>query len=228
MVYNKTTSKLKSATVKNPKDEWVRTPEAFDAVVDQDIFQAAQDIIEQQRQECERMHSEEDMILRLQGLYQHRGYISARQITVRDDMLSPHSYATKFKSLDMAFQNMFPDVMDKTKTDVMDFLKTGTNKVEPFEDYVVLDDSFSVLIQPSVPIPYGYSAYWSFLPDPRLEIDVTLGVPLSNSNEYNILGFMAFPRILTRKHNIRVFDTSESLLSFYGYQDLELIQTMLD
>jgi hypothetical protein len=141
-------------------------------------------------------------------------------------MLGPQSYTTKFKSLDMAFQNMFPDIISKTKEAVVDFLKLGTNKIEEFEDYVVIDDSFSVLIQPSVPVPYGYGTYWSFLPDPRLEIDVTLGVPLSNSHEYTILGYMAFPRILTLGHNIRVFDTSESLISLFGYQDLELIHNI--
>jgi len=141
--------------------------------------------------------------------------------------LSPQSYATKFRSLDMAFQNMFTEVTTKTKESVMDFLKLGTNKIEEYEDYIVIDDSFSVLIQPSVPIPYGYGVYWSFLPDPRLEIDVTLGVPLSNSNEYSILGYMAFPRIMTQCRNIRVFSSSDSPIELFGYRDLELIENVI-
>jgi len=227
MVYNRTASKLKSPTVKNPKEQWVRTPNAFDAVVDKQIFETAQEIIKKQREKYERMHSREDMIIRLRNLYEQRGYISAQQILSRVEMLNPQSYATKFRSLDMAFQNMFPGVISKTKESVMDFLKLGTNKVEEYEDYVVLDDSFSILIQPSVPIPYGYGAYWSFLPDPRLEIDVTLGVPLSNSNEYNILGYMAFPRIMTQGRNIRIFSSSESPIELFGYHDLELIKNVI-
>jgi len=227
MVYNKTASKLKTPTVKNPKESWVRTPNAFGAVVDKNLFRAAQELIEQRHAHYERMHTKEEMIMRLQHLYKRRGYISAQQISTQEDMLGPQSYTTKFKSLDMAFQNMFPDIISKTKEAVMDFLKLGPNKIEEFEDYVVIDDSFSVLIQPSVPVPYGYGTYWSFLPDPRLEIDVTLGVPLSNSHEYTILGYMAFPRILTLGHNIRVFDTSESLISLFGYQDLELIHNII-
>lgn len=227
IVYNKTSSKLSKHSIRNPKELWVRTPDAFGAVVDKEIFQAAQDLIEQQRQEYERMHSKEDMIFRLQDLYKERGYISAQQISVRQDMLSPHSYTSRFKSLDMAFQNMFPEVITNTKKAVVDFLKHSTDQIEEYKDYVVIDDSFSVLIQPSIPVPYGYSTYWSFLPDPRLEIDVTLGVPLSNNNEYSILGYMAFPRILTLNRNIRVFNSSESLISLFGYHDLELIQNVI-
>ena len=227
MVYNKTASKLKTPTIRNPKDMWVRTPNAFNAVVDKEMFQAAQEIIKRQREKYERMHSREDMIIRLQDLYEQRGYISAPQISSREDMLSPQSYATKFRSLDMAFQNMFPEVISNTKESVMDFLKLGTNKIEDYEDYIVIDDSFSVLIQPSVPIPYGFGAYWSFLPDPRLEIDVTLGVPLSNSNEYSILGYMAFPRIMTECRNIRIFSSNESQIELFGYHDLELIKNVI-
>jgi DNA invertase Pin-like site-specific DNA recombinase len=227
MVYNKTASKLKTPTVKNPKDQWVRTPNAFDAVVDKGIFQASQEIIKEHREKDELMHSREDMIGRLKDLYKQTGYISAQQILSRAEMLSPHSYMTKFKSLDMAFQNMFPDIIDKTKETVIDFLKLGTNKVEKYEDYVVIDDSFSILVQPSVPIPYGYGTYWSFLPDLRLEIDVTLGVPLSNSDEYNILGYMAFPRIMMRGSNIRIFSSSNAQIELFGYHDLELIENII-
>jgi len=226
IVYNKTSSKLKKQTIRNPKELWVRTQDAFAPVVDKALFQSAQDLIQQQREQYEHTHSSEEMIIRLQDLYRQHGYISAQQISTRTDMLSPQSYATKFKSLDMAFQNMFPEIMNKTRNIVMTFLKGGAAKVEEYEDYVIVDDSFSVLIQPSVPIPHGYGIYWSFLPDPRLEIDVTLGVPLSNSNEYNILGYMAFPRILTLSHNIRVFDSSESIVSLFGYHDLEFIRNI--
>ncbi len=127
-------------------------------------------------------------------------------------------------SLDMAFQNMFPEVISKTRESVKDLLTLSTKKIENYDDYIVLNDSFSVLIQPSVPIPYGYGGYWSFRLDPRLEVDVTLGVPLSNSNEYNILGYMAFPRIMTRDRNIRVFNSSNGPIERFGYQNLELIE----
>ena len=227
VVYNKTSSKLTKHVTRNPKEQWVRTPNAFDAVVDNEIFQAAQEMIEKQREEYIRKHSSEDMIVKLKDLYQHNGFISAKQISLNKEMLSPQYYTTKFMSLDMAFQNMFPEVISNTRESVKGLLALSTNKIEDYDDYIVLNDSFSILIQPSVPIPHGYGGYWSFRLDPRLEVDVTLGVPLSNSNEYDILGYMAFPRIMTQDRNIRIFNSSDGPIERFGYRDLELIEDII-
>jgi DNA invertase Pin-like site-specific DNA recombinase len=227
MVYNKTASRLQSRTIKNPKDLWVRTNDAFTPIVDKEVFQEAEQLILQEKEEYERRHSKEDMITKLKDLYQHNGFISAKQISSNKEMLNPQYYTTKFMSLDMAFQNMFPEVISKTRESVKDLLTLSTKKIEDYDDYIVLNDSFSVLIQPSVPIPHGYGGYWSFRLDPRLEVDVTLGVPLSNSNEYNILGYMAFPRIMTQDRNIRVFNSSDGPIERFGYRDLELIEDVI-
>ena len=227
MVYNKTASRLQSRTIKNPKDLWVRTSDAFTPIVDKEVFQEAQQLILQEKEEYERRHSKDDMITKLKDLYQRNGFISAKQISSNEEMLNPQYYTTKFMSLDMAFQNMFSEVISKTRKSVKDLLTLSTKKIEDYDDYIVLNDSFSVLIQPSVPIPYGYGGYWSFRLDPRLEVDVTLGVPLSNSNEYNILGYMAFPRIMTQDRNIRVFNSSEGPIERFGYCDLELIENVI-
>lgn len=227
MVYNKTASRLQSKPVKNPKESWVRTPNAFCPVVDQKIFTKVQLRKAEQQEEYERRHSTTEMVHQLKSLYEQRGYISARQIASRPTMLGPQVYAKKFRSLDMAFQNLFPEVIRQTRAEVVDFLKLSTEKVDEQEDFVILNDSFSVLIQPSVPVPFGYGGYWSFLPDSRMEIDVTLGVPLSNTQDYHILGYMAFPRILTKGHKIRVYGSSESPIQLFGYQGLEFIQALV-
>jgi hypothetical protein len=78
-----------------------------------------------------------------------------------------------------------------------------------------------------VPVPYGYGVYWSFRPDPRVEIDITLGVPLSNSGQYDILGYLVFPRLLVKSHNIKVFGSSDGKLDLYGYSNLDMIDSVL-
>lgn len=227
MVYNKTVSRLQAKAKKNPRDLWIRTEDAFDGVVDKDIFYRAQKILERQEQERLLLHSREDMLEKLRNLYQMYGVVRAKQIAVREEMLSANAYTRKFNSLDMAYQNMFLEILQETKKKVVSYLNTQTEEIEEYDDYVVLNGCFSVLIQPSVPVPYGYGFYWSFCPDKRVEIDVTLGVPLSNSNRYDILGYLFFPRMLVPSKNLKLFSSSEGNLDLYGYRDLELITNVL-
>ena len=137
------------------------------------------------------------------------------------------TYSKHFLTLDMAFQNMFHKVLERTRKTVAEQLSSKAKRIEQFEDYLVLNDCLSVLVQPSVPVPYGYGVYWSFRPDPRVEIDITLGVPLSNSNKYDILGYLAFPRLLVKSRNIKLFSTSDGKLDLFGYYNLNMIDNVL-
>lgn len=167
------------------------------------------------------------MLSKLKKLYEKCGIVTARQISARKDMISVATYSKHFLSLDMAFQNMFPKVLERTRKTVAEQLSSKARRIEQFEDYLVLDDSISVLVQPSVPVPYGYGVYWSFRPDPRIEIDITLGVPLSNSEQCNILGYLAFPRLLVESRNIKVFGSSDGKVDSYGYCNLDMIHSVL-
>jgi hypothetical protein len=227
MVYNKTGQKLLSKTTRNPKEEWIRTQDAFTAIVDLKLFDQAQAIFKKQQEEYQRKHSVEDMVSRLTELYDKYGLVTAKQIAIREDMLSPGAYTRKFHSLGMAFQKMFPEVLVRTTRTVEDMLRAMAASVERFGDYYVLDDTLSVLIQPSVPVPLGYHAFWAFRPDPRIEVDITLGVPLGNGKSYEILGFLAFPRLLVDPRSIRLFSSSEGRLDLHGYADLGLIEAIL-
>ncbi len=181
MVYNKTAQKLQSKTTHNPKDQWVRKENAFKGIVEKELFHQVQAILNTREQERLRKYSDEDMLSKFKKLYEKCGIVSARQISARKDMVSAATYSKHFLSLDIAFQNMFHKVIERTRKTVAEQLSSKAKRIEQFEDYFVLNDNLSILVQPSVPVPYGYGVYWSFRPDPRVEIDITLGVPLSNS-----------------------------------------------
>ncbi len=227
ITYNKTTSRLQSRTRKNPEYLWVRTSDAFTPIVDKETFYKAQELVLQERKIHELRHTKEDMLDKLRDLYRDFGFISARNISKRKDMLSLQYYISRFVTLDAAFQNMFPDVLNKTKESVKKLLTLSTIKIEDYHDYLVLNDTLSILIQPSVPVPCGYGVYWSFQVDSRLEIDVTLGVPLSSSNECDILGYMFFPRIMTQNRSVRLFDSSDGTIEQFGYNNLEMIKDVI-
>jgi len=227
MVYNKTSQKLQSPTRRNPKEAWVRTPDAFKGIVEKKTFLNAQKLLDAEHAERRRRYSEEGMLDELRTLLKERGIITQRLVAGRPSMASPVTYAKHFSSLDMAYQQLHADVLQETREVVRKQLQKKVGHLDEYDDYLILDETFSVKIQPAVPVPWGYREYWSFRPDSRLEVDITLGVPLSNSGKYEILGYLFFPRMLVANRGIRLSSASDGRLLLHGHRNLGVIERLL-
>jgi DNA invertase Pin-like site-specific DNA recombinase len=227
MVYNKTSQKLKSPSRRNSPSEWIRTPDAFPGIVDKKVFGKAREMLDAVEAARRQRFSPEGMLDELKAVLHDYGVVTPRLLAGREGAPSPTTYAKRFTSLGVAHQRLFPDVLQQAHQTVKDRLREMADEVEEYDDYLVLNGSFSVKIQPSVPVPWGYQEYWAFCPDPRVEVDVTLGVPLSNSGKYEILGFLLFPRVLVRSQSIRVFSSSAGQLELHGRTDLQMIDDLV-
>lgn len=219
LVYNKTTSKLKTPTRRNPLDQWVRTAGAIDPLVDQAIFDRAQAILAQVRLR----YAPETMLEHLERLHREHGFLRPSILAADDLAPAMSTYHTHFRSLDAAYQQLFREAAGAVRTQVEGLLREVVGQVDAYDDFLVVNGKFTVLIQPSVPVPHGYSQYWYFRPDLRGVVDITLGVPVSSSEGPQILGYVALPRLLVRDHGIRVFGSSETRLDMYGHTGLEFI-----
>ena len=73
-------------------------------------------------------------------------------------------------------------------------IRSHISDVLPYSDFLVLDRRLAISVQPAVPVPSGYAAYWPIQPDVRQVIDITLGVLLSDPHDFEILGYVALPR----------------------------------
>lgn len=219
LVYNKTTSKLKTPTRRNPLDQWVRTAGAIDPLVDQAIFDRAQAILQQIRLR----YAPETMLAHLERLHREHGFLRPSLLVADEQSPSPATYQSRFGSLDIAYQRLFRHAAAVVRSQVESLLRQVVEQVEAYDDFLVVNGKFTVLIQPSVPVPHGYRQYWYFRPDERGVIDITLGVPVSSSEGPQILGYVALPRLLVRDHGMRVFGSSENRLDMYGHTGLEFI-----
>src|SRR5262249_42901990 len=81
-------------------DMWIRTDNAFEPIVDESLFQAAQEII---RARSHRI-SNEEMLGRLRELLDQQGYLSGIIIDERESMPSSSAYRSRFGSLIRAYQ----------------------------------------------------------------------------------------------------------------------------
>lgn len=219
MVYNKTTQKLMTPTRRNPQKDWIRTPGAFAPLVEPPIFDQAQAILAQAAQR----YSPEMMLGHLERLHREHGFLRASLLRADEEAPSASTYATHFASLDAAYQQVFRTAVRDVRTEVESLLRGLVGEVETYEDFLVVNRKFTVLIQPSVPVPHGYNQYWYFRPDARGIVDITLGVPVSGPDGPTILGYLALPRLLVRDRGIRLFGSSETRLDMYGHTGLEFI-----
>lgn len=213
MVWNKTSQRMKSPSRANPTSEWVRSGGAFDAVLPQKLFDEAQLIMRQRAEAVERKYSAAGMLDDLRGLFARYGTVSRQLVAGSEGLASPATYSCRFDGVEMAYQALFRDAIEAKRLQVVEALKAAAVEVEAVDDFLVIGDHFSVAIQPSVPIARGYEAFWVFRPDQRVEVDITVGVPLSCPDEMSVLGYLAFPRLLfPRKVRIHSGDCERVVL----------------
>ncbi|MDX9974616.1 MAG: recombinase family protein [FCB group bacterium] len=227
MVYNKTTQRLKSPSRTNPHEDWVRTANAFPAVIERTVFDDAQAILAKTQEEIAKRYSDADMVGRLRAVYERYGVVRSSLIAHESGMVSAGTYAQRFGGMSGAYQRLFTDVIASRRAEVSGILKSAIPDAVECDDFLVLRDYVSVLIQPVVPFPIGYEAAWSFVADNRPEVDITLGVPLSNGGEFAILGYMLFPRLMVGGRRIQIASTMPEQLDLHAYTIPQALRTMI-
>ena len=223
VVYNKSTQRLKTKRRSNPREQWIITPEAYQPVIIQELFARAQDILDGRK----RRYTREQMLLRLRALYEKYNVVTPQLIRMDEDCPAPETYAAKFGGLSGAFQALFADVLQRVRQEVFQAIRHDVELVDEHEDFIVVNGDFTILIQPSVPVPQGYGAFWAFRPDPRPVVDITLGVPLSDDDAHEILGYLALPRLMVSEPWVRLTSGSNARIELHGHSGLDLIRELL-
>lgn len=223
VVYNKTTGRLKSKKRRNPVTDWVVTPDAYQPIVSVATFERAQELLRARKRRYERRQ----MLANLQVLYRQYHLVTSRMIRFERECPSPRFYADRFGGLTGAFQAMFTDTLNRIKDGVFEAIGREAQAVETYEDFIVINRQFTVLIQPSVPVPYGYGTFWAFRPDRRPVVDITLGVPLSDGDSPEILGYLAMPRLMVSEPWVRLSGGDDGLIALHGYNGLDLIRELI-
>ncbi len=216
--YNKTSQKLKTPRRPNPPEKWVRTPEAFDGIIDSEQFLQAQMLLAKRRQK----YDPGFMLERLREIYDRYEFLRTSMLKTHADSPSAFSYGRQFGSFDHSFQRSYDKQRNLAREKVQTEISGHFTDVISYSDFLVVDQKFSIVIEPAVAVPHGYDFYWPFRPDARDVIDVTLGVFLANSEEVEILGYVALPRLLMPYKTCR-FAANSISTELFGLQDLKCL-----
>jgi DNA invertase Pin-like site-specific DNA recombinase len=223
MIYNRSSSRLLSPPRRNPRDTWIRSPNAFAAIVSKELYDQAQAAL----RERQRLLSPENLLAHLDKTFRQTGMVDVRLLTASSEAPSLDAYYRRFRGVGAAFQLLHAEAVREVRQRVRDGLKEVARHIEDHADFHVLDGRLTVLVQPSVPVPSGYESYWPFRPDPRKVIDITLGVPLSGGSDWKIMGYLAFPRLFFRARAIRILGPNDHRIECFGHAGLGFLKGLL-
>jgi len=241
-VYNRISFKLKKLRVINGPDMWIRKDCAFEAVVSQEAFYTAQGIIRARA----RRFSDEELIEKLRGLYQRRGFLSSLIIDEAEGMPSAAAYIHRFGSLIRAYKTvgftpdrdyqflevnkflrrMHPELVASTERAIEDL--GGTVQRDPATDLLEVNREFSVSVVLSRCQSHDDGRRrWKVRFDTSLQPDITVAVRLAPGNEtihdYYLLPRLDFglPRISLADHNGIEFES-------YRFDTLDYLHHMAE
>jgi DNA invertase Pin-like site-specific DNA recombinase len=99
-LYNRTSTKLQRPRVMNKPAEWIRRNNAYEPVIDAEVFAKAQQIIN----ERDHRYTGDELLQHLRDLLAHHGMLSGIIINEAPDMPSTATYANRFQSLRRAYE----------------------------------------------------------------------------------------------------------------------------
>lgn len=241
-LYNRTSRKLKSRTVKNPPAEWVRKEGAFEPIVSHDIFYTAQGII---RARSHRF-TDAELIDRLRKLYEKRGVLSGLIINEAEDMPSASVYAYRFGSLIRAYQIIgFTPDRDYKYLEINKFLRQYHPEIiqdtefqmkvlggevyrDPATDLLRINDEFNV----SIVLARCHQSesgryFWKIRLDTSLLPDITVAVRLNRDNNA-ALDYYLLPQIDFQQSKFNLSDYNPIEFEWYRFDTLDYLYGMAE
>lgn len=192
VVYNRTTSKLKSARRPLPPSEWVISDGAYESLVPKEIYERVQVRFAERQNHLD----SDQMVERLRAIYARHGVLTDALIAADGTLPSFGAVRQRLGGLYGTLSRVYADIQTRARQDVAAKIAELQGRVEAHDDFLVINDRFTVLIQPAIPMFGGPAPYWLFRPDHRTVVDITLGVPLADREGSAILGYVAMPRLM--------------------------------
>lgn len=236
-VFNRKSFKLKQKRVVNPESQWVRRDDAFEGIVDKDIFYRAKAIFTARSYRM----SNEEMLQKLRELKEQKGYLSAMIINERDDMPSSAAYAGRFGGLVRAYQlvGYTPDrdfryleinrllreyhkeVLNDTVQKILD-VGAQVSLINN-NSLLLINDIYTASIVISRCFKTPSNAYqWKVRFDTSLNPDITIAVRMNSINE-DALDYYLLPRLDFCMTDLKLKEHNKDLLDSYRFDNLNYL-----
>ncbi|HFV8548469.1 TPA: recombinase family protein [Escherichia coli] len=234
-IYNKTSSKLKSRLVKNPKNEWVRCDKAYKPIISKKKYNKAQEIIQ-----LRSVHlTNEELLEKLKQKLESNGKLSGFIIDEDDTGPSSSVYITRFGGLlraytligykpehdysyiqiNEALRSFYSGIIEDFKGEI---LKSNCYIDEyKYAPMLYINDEFliSVLITKCTHMKSG-KLRWKVRFDNSQKADITIVIRMDSQN-ISPLDFYIIPKIENEYSKMWMTETNNIRLDLYRFDNLD-------
>ena len=234
-VYNRQSFKLKKKRICNDPNMWIRADNAFEAVVEPQLFFTARGMI----QERNRRYSDQEMLTGLEQMFDHHGYLSGLIIDECQNMPSSGSYQRRFGSLIRAYELIgFKPDRDYSYIEINRALRLLHQEIvsntiasieelgglivrEPLTDLLNINSEFttSIVIARCQQTSAG-SLRWKIRLDTSLMPDITVALRMNQTNDIP-LDYYLLPRSEIESDRIRFAEENGLMLDAFRFESLE-------
>ena len=236
-VWNHYSNKLKQQRVKNLPEQWVRSDGAFEPIVPQAQFKAAQEIIQKRSY---RMRDAE-MLDALKDLCTRKGFLSGLIIDETEDCPSSSAYQYRFGSLlrtysligytpsrdyqyietNRQLRQMHPILLRATTANIQ--AVGGRVTVDPRTDLMEVNEELLVsLVLCRCHVTDNGSRRWKVRLDLGLHPDITIAVRMEPGGE-NALDYYILPSIDMSLPDLRLAEQNPSSIDIYRFDTLDVL-----
>ncbi|WP_338824906.1 recombinase family protein [Bradyrhizobium septentrionale] len=236
-VWNRCSCKLKGRRICNPPERWIRHDQAFEPIVEEETFSAAQAIISER---CKR-YSDEELLDVLRGLLEQHGFLSGMIIDELEFGPSSSAYRTRFGSLVRAYEligftpdrdyryieinralrRMYPDLITTTIHGIEEI--GGSVYQDTETDLLTVNDEFttSLCVVRSQETMAG-SYRWKVRFDAGLRPDITVAIRMNQMNSA-ILDYFLLPRFEMATDRVALAENNGVALDAYRFDTLDML-----
>jgi len=233
-LYNRTSTKLQTPRVVNKPTEWVRCNNAYQPIIDAELFATAQAIIN----ERDHRYTDDELLQRLRDLLQQHGMLSGLIINETAGMPSTATYANRFHSLRRAYELVgYTPARDYSYLAINQALRTlhaehvthitkeltsagASVHRNQNTDLITVNEEFTVALSIARCRELHDEEYrWVIRFDTSLDPDITIGARMAPGNK-DILDYYLFPSIDVLSDHCRLATTNGFVLDVYHARDL--------
>lgn len=233
-VYNRVSFKLKKKRVQNAPEMWIRAENAFDAIIEPQVYYTAQGIM----LERNRRFTDDEMLSRLKSLVDRHQRISGILIDESEDMPSSAAYRNRFGTLIRAYRligytperdyeyveinrhlrKMHPEIVSDTVSQIEKI--GGEVEQDDESDLLLINDEFTASIVLSRCRQTGAgSMRWLVHLDQSLRPDITVVVRMCPTND-SVTDYYLLPWIDLCGSRLSLSSGNGASLDTYRFDDL--------
>ncbi|WIV87974.1 recombinase family protein [Proteus appendicitidis] len=237
-VYNKTSKKLKSKKIKNPKEDWIRYSNYFPPIVSPEKYRLAQEIIKNRS-----IHlSDIDIINYLKKKLKEQGKLSGFIIDEDDTGPSSSIISNRFGGLinaykligyiperNYSFIEINKELRKKHQTIISEIYKkiNISDKIILKDETILINKNLkvSLIISKCKKTPAG-NLRWIVRFDRGLLADISIIVRMDSKNK-NSVDYFILPSFEIIEKKLHIKEKNSQLIDLYRFDNLNLFLSML-